>query len=81
MDIVELNANDDTNAIIRKSNINFRNLAMSLRSMMPKWKAIPAIGTYVIADQAPSYEGTNWQQVGTIEVSGGQQIPIWTRTN
>ena len=81
MDIVELTYNDDNNSIVRKSNINFRNLAMSLRSMMPKRQGVPAMGTYVISTKAPVYDGTNWQQVDTITTTGGQQIPIWTRTN
>ena len=41
----------------------------------------PPVGTYVLADSAPSHAGTTWQQVGTVSVTGGGSVPLWHRTN
>lgn len=42
--------------------------------------AYPEVGTYIISDNAPSYDDTTWQQVDTITTDSSVTIPVWKRT-
>lgn len=41
----------------------------------------PPVGSYLIADQQPSYTGTTWQQVGDVYINTSDTLPVWQRTN
>lgn len=42
---------------------------------------VPSVGSYEISDSMPSYAGTSWEQVGAIELTGGESAPVWQRTS
>lgn len=133
MEIVDLSHNDDLVAVVRKCNLNFKQLYYTLTQSSRKQRRIdnqdigealqaldeslielqdvtmpnaiadaiaaldvpgqitaaleegipeayPPIGSYVMDDLTPDYEGTTWQQVGTVETTGSLSIPLWQRT-
>ena len=40
---------------------------------------LPPIGSYLISDQMPTYDGTTWQQAGNIVTDTPATIPLWKR--
>ena len=136
MEVVDLSHNDDLISVIKKCNLNFKQLSYALTQSARKQRRIdsqdisealrglsesiagladqmvelqdvvipnaiadaiaaldvpgqiamaipdayPPIGSYEISDTVPAYDGTTWQQVGTVETTGSLFIPLWQRT-